>query len=333
MRRHTCSVFGNHSLTVNRPDPPPAFIDVAAAVVRHADGRVLLAERPHGKPWAGYWEFPGGKIEPGEPPLVALARELREELGIELDAATPWITFVYAYPEKHVRLHFFRVSRWHGTPYGREGQRLAWEKPDRPTVSPLLPANDKVLQALNLPPLYAITQAGKLGVEEFMKRLKTALDRGVRLIQVREREMAPEQFARFAQQVVEVAHPYGARVLVNGDAAVANRAGADGVHLPGNQLMRLEAPPVNGIWAASCHDARELERAAALGASFVVLSPVLPTASHPGEPGMGWEKFAGLIRNYPLPVYALGGMKVELLDTAMQHGAHGVSLLSGVWRQ
>jgi len=120
-------------------------------------------------------------------------------------------------------------------------------------------------------------------------------------------------------------------VLVNGDAAVANRAGADGVHLQGNQLMRLEAAP-GKFWAASCHDARELERAAMLGASFVVLSPVLPTASHPGEPGMGWEKFAALIRNYPLPVYALGGMQVELLDTALQHGAHGVALLSGIWR-
>jgi 8-oxo-dGTP diphosphatase len=305
-------------------------MDVAAAIVRDADGRVLLAERPHGKPWAGYWEFPGGKIEPGEEPVAALARELHEELGIESEDAAPWITFVYVYPEKRVRLHFFRVSRWHGTPYGREGQRLAWEKPDALTVNPLLPANERVLSALSLPPVYAITQAGKLGVEEFMVCLKAALERGVRLIQVREREMAPQELFRFARRVVETAHPYGARVLVNGDATVAARAGADGVHLPSRQLMQRAEPP-GAFWAASCHDALELERAAELGASFVVLSPVLPTASHPGEPGMGWEKFAGLIRNYPLPVYALGGMKVELLDTAMRQGAHGVGLLSGIW--
>lgn len=307
------------------------LIDVAAAIVRQTDGRVLLAERPHGKPWAGYWEFPGGKIETGEAPLAALARELHEELGIELDVATPWITFVYDYPEKSVRLHFFRVSRWHGTPYGREGQRLTWEKPEALTVSPLLPANEKVLRALNLPPLYAITQASKYGIEEFMNRLKAALEHGVRLIQVRERAMSSEELARFAQRVVEVAHAYGARVLVNGDATVAKRAGADGVHLQGHQLMQLDVPPPTGIWAASCHDARELERAALLGASFVVLSPVLPTASHPGEPGIGWEQFATLIRAYPLPVYALGGMKSELLDTAMQHGAHGIALLSEAW--
>lgn len=316
---------------MNPADSSRAPIDVAAAIVRQPDGRVLLAERPHGKPWAGYWEFPGGKIEPGEQPLAALARELHEELGIELDAATPWITFEYAYPEKSVRLHFFRVSRWHGTPYGREGQRLTWEKPEALTVSPLLPANEKVLRALNLPPLYAITQASKYGVDKFMNRLKAALEHGVRLIQVREREMSSEELTRFAQRVVEVAHAYGARVLVNGDATVAKRAGADGVHLQGHQMMQLDVPPPTGIWAASCHDARELERAAVLGASFVVLSPVLPTASHPGEPGIGWEQFATLIRDYPLPVYALGGMKSELLDTAMQHGAHGIALLSGAW--
>jgi len=307
------------------------LIDVAAAIVRQADGRVLLAERPQGKPWAGYWEFPGGKIETGEAPLAALARELHEELGIELDASDPWITFTYDYPEKSVRLHFFRVSRWHGTPYGREGQHLAWEKPEALMVSPLLPANERVLRALNLPSLYAITQASQYGIEEFMNRLKAALDGGVRLIQVREREMSSEELTRFTQRVVVLAHPYQARVLVNGDATVAKRAGADGLHLQGHQLMQLEAPPPTDIWAASCHDARELERAAILGASFVVLSPVLPTASHPGEPGIGWEKFAALIYDYPLPVYALGGMKTGLLDTAMQHGAHGIALLSGAW--
>ena len=164
-----------------------------------------------------------------------------------------------------------------------------------------------------------------------MNRLKAALEHGVRLIQVREREMSSEELVRFARRVVDVAHAYGARVLVNGDATVAKRAGADGVHLQGHQLMQLDVPPPTGIWAASCHDARELERAAVLGASFVVLSPVLPTDSHPGEPGIGWEKFAALIHDYPLPVYALGGMKTGMLDTAIQHGAHGIALLSGVW--
>jgi 8-oxo-dGTP diphosphatase len=310
------------------PDP---IIDVAAAVVERADGRVLLAERPAGKPWAGYWEFPGGKIEPGEGVRAALVRELHEELGIELDAADPWLTQVYAYPEKTVRLHFLRVHRWHGEPHGREGQRLAWEDPAAVAVAPLLPANDRILKSLRLPAQYAITAAARYGIEAFLPRLRAALARGLRLVQVRERGLPQDALESFARAVVALAHAHGARVLVNADAGLAQRAGADGVHLPAAQLMGLAAPPPAGLWAASCHDAGELARAAALGADFVVLSPVLPTASHPGEPGIGWERFGALIRDYPLPVYALGGMKPELLATARRHGAHGIALLSGVW--
>lgn len=306
-------------------------INVAVAVVRREDGRVLLAERPRGKDFAGFWEFPGGKFEVGESAKQALARELHEELGVELDAAFSWVTHEYAYPDEIVRLHFYRVLAWHGTPHGREGQRVSWEDPEVVTVGPLLPANDKVLNALCLPPVYAITNAEKYGVAEFMTRLKAALVRGVRLIQVRERGMSPEQLVQFARRVAIMAHDYGAKVLVNGDESLALKAGADGVHLQATQLMRLSPRPAIRLWAASCHDAGELARAAELHADFVVLSPVLPTPTHPDVPGMGWEKFAGLVRDTPLPVYALGGMKLELLDTAMHHGAHGIGLLSGIW--
>jgi 8-oxo-dGTP diphosphatase len=306
-------------------------LDVAVAVLQREDGRVLLAQRPAGKPWEGYWEFPGGKIEPGEAVAQALVRELHEELGVDPDRVYPWVTQEYEYPEKRVRLHFYRVLAWHGQPHGREGQSMSWENPSAVNIGPLLPANDKVLRALSLPLFYAITNAKKYGATEFMQRLKAALEKGVRLVQVREHDMPPEQLESFARRVVELAHEHDARVLINSDEALARRCGADGVHLPGEQLMRLKQRPGTRIWAASCHDAAELAQAARLSADFVVLSPVLPTPTHPDATGMGWEKFAALVKNYPLPVYALGGMKPELLDTAMQHGAHGVSLLSGVW--
>ena len=306
-------------------------LDVAVAVLQREDGRVLLAQRPAGKPWAGYWEFPGGKIEQGEAVERALARELHEELGIDPDRVFPWVTQEYAYPEKKVRLHFYRVLAWHGQLHGREGQDMSWENPVAVNIGPLLPANDKVLRALSLPSFYAITNAKKYGATEFMPRLKVALEKGVRLVQVREHDMPPEQLESFAHHVVALAHEHDARVLINADEALARRCGADGVHLPAAQLMQLKQHPGTKIWAASCHDAAELAQAAALQADFVVLSPVLPTPTHPEAAGMGWEKFAVLVKNYPVPVYALGGMKPELLDTAMRHGAHGVSLLSGIW--
>lgn len=308
---------------------PP--IDVAAAVLTDPTGRVLLACRPPHAAWAGHWEFPGGKFEPGEDGRACLARELHEELGIDVETVFPWITVVYAYPERTVRLHFFRVTRWRGEPHGREGHVLSWQRPEAVRVAPLLPANAPILARLTLPSLYAITQAERHGVDAFLPRLDAALARGVRLIQVREKDLPPERLAAFAGEVVARAHARGARVLVNGDIGLALSVGADGVHLTARQLATLDARPPLALCAASCHDRRELERATVLDCDFVVLSPVLPTASHPEAKGLGWDAFARLVANYPLPVYALGGMKRELLETAMSHGAHGIAMLSGVW--
>jgi 8-oxo-dGTP diphosphatase len=308
------------------------ILDVAAGVIFRDDGRVLLAERPAGKPLAGCWEFPGGKFEHGENPVQALARELHEELGIELDVAHPWITRTHAYPDRRVRLHMHRVMRWHGEPHGREGQQLSWEDPRAVGVSPLLSANDGILQALNLPPLYAITHASKYGRAAFMARLRTALDNGVQLIQVRERGLPPDELAAFAGDVVAVANGYGARVLINGDAGLARETGADGVHLPSQQLLHYRTRPEGlQLLAASCHDREELLRAADLGVDFAVLSPVLPTHSHPGAATLGWVRFMELCLDLPMPVYALGGMRADMLDIAIAHSAHGVALLSGIW--
>lgn len=309
---------------------PPA-VAVVAAVLRRGDGAVLLAERPPGRVAAGFWEFPGGKIEAGESAMQALVREIREELGVEVREAQPWISFVHGPAERRIHLHFQRVTRWDGEPRGCEGQRLAWVDPAAPAVAPLLPANDRMLRALTLPGVYAITDAARYGLAAFMPRLEAALERGVRLIQVRERGLDRAQHLAFVRAVVARARVHGARVLVNGDEALAGEAGADGVHLPAHQLMSAAGAPRIGFWGASCHDEDELARAAELGADFAVLSPVLPTASHPGDPGMGWEAFAARLRGCPLPVYALGGMREDMYDMAARQGAHGIALLRGIW--
>ena len=310
----------------------PPEIRVAVGVIRCTDGRVLLAQRPAGKAMAGYWEFPGGKIEPGETPRDALARELHEELFIDIDNAQPWITRTFHYPHAVAHLELFRVTEWQGEPHGRENQQLSWQDPYRITIEPLLPANHDIMNALRLPLIYAITQAGKLGIEVFMERLQVALQNDVRLVQVREKDMDAATLQRFAEDVVTLCHAHGARVLINSDTGLARDTGADGVHLQTAQFIELDTPPVTGMmWAASCHNREELLKAAELGADFAVLSPVLPTRSHPGAPTLGWEGFADACRQLPMPVFALGGMQTGLLDTALAHNAHGIAMLSGTW--
>lgn len=307
-------------------------LHIAVGVLIRPDGCVLLAERPAGKIMAGYWEFPGGKIETGEAAPEALVRELHEELGITINQAYPWLTRTFHYPHAIAHLHLFRVTGWHGTMHGREQQRLHWQDPYQATVEPLLPANHAIMNCLQLPPLYAITQAGKLGIEPFMEKLQRALQNGVRLVQVREKDMDSGSLAAFTQMVVDHCHHAGARVLVNSNIELARACGADGVHLQTSQFMALQESPVSDLmWAASCHDRNELLQAARLGADFAVLSPVLPTASHPGAPTLGWEGFARASCNLPMPVYALGGMRTDMADVAGTYNAHGIALLSGVW--
>src|SRR5438094_8690691 len=142
-----------------------APVDVAVAVLIRSDGAALLAQRPQTKVYSGYWEFPGGKIEPGEPVPEALKREVREELGIEVGGAYPWITRVFVYPHAKVRLHFYRVYAWRGEPRAVEHQAIAWQRPDAIELDPLLPANGPVIRSLMLPSEYALTHAAALRVE------------------------------------------------------------------------------------------------------------------------------------------------------------------------
>jgi len=310
-----------------------AVLRVAVAVMQRRDGSVLLAQRLPGTPYAGYWEFPGGKLEPGESAHDALRRELGEELGIEVTRATPWLTQRYVYPHADVELAFFRVSAWRGEAHGRDGQAIAWQRPDDIRVEPLLPANGTVLQALRLPPVYAVSMAEDLGEDAFIERLAVALDGGLRLIQLREKTMAERRFDAFASRVVALARPHGARVLVNADAATAARLRCDGVHWTSARLASARERSPGMLCAASCHDAGELARAAELGVDFVVLGPVKRTPSHP-EPQaapLGWPRFAELVRATSLPVYAIGGLGYGDLDMAQESGAHGVALRRAAW--
>lgn len=307
------------------------IVEVAAAVLQRPDGAFLLARRPPDKIWAGYWEFPGGKIEPGETAHHALVRELREELGIEVGTAYPWITRVFTYPHATVRLHFFRVTAWTGELHPHEGQLFSWQLPGNTGVAPVLPANEPVLRALELPPLYAISNAAELGADAFLRRLEVALDNGLRLLQLREKNFAQNELRELAQRVVALAHARGARVLLNGDMGLAQEIGADGVHLSAAQLAEFKERPAVDWCAASCHNAGELRLAETLGCDFALLSPVLPTQSHPGAPHLGWEQFAAIAAGSSIPVYALGGLNHGDMQTAWQRGAQGIALLRQAW--
>lgn len=305
--------------------------DVAVAVITRPDGSFLMARRPAGKPYAGYWEFPGGKVEPDETVEDALVREIREELGIEVTRAYPWVTQIFTYPHATVKLHFYRVLAWQGEPHPHEGQTFAWQHATNVDVEPILPANGPILRGLSLPSVMGVTQAAALGEEVFLARLEIALQRGLRLIQVREKNWTEERQLRFAQAVADKAHAYGARVFLNAEVELARAAAVDGVHLSAQRLLQLQHKPADLWCGASCHDVQELAHAAELQLDYVVLGPVLPTASHPGAATLGWTKMRSFTRDYPLPIFFIGGMQEASLEQAWHHGAHGIAMLRGAW--
>lgn len=307
-------------------------VDVAAGVLIRADGKVLLAQRPDRKVYAGFWEFPGGKVEAGETTRVALDRELDEELAIKVERAYPWLTQTFTYPHATVRIHFFRVTAWQGELVAREHQAFDWQAPDHMTLAPMLPANTPILRALELAHEYAMSDVAGMGEAAFLQALERRLRGGLKVVELNERGLTREALRALGGRVLALCRTHRARLLVNSDVQVAHEIGADGVHLSPSQLAAIDERPPFAWVAASCGDALELAKAASLALDFVVVGPVLravsttvPTASTVPAVPMGWAGFSALIDRYPLPVFAAGGLTRADLDSAWSAGAHGVA--------
>ena len=307
-------------------------IEVVAAVLRDPQGRVLIADRPAGKPWEGYWEFPGGKLEMGEAQGAALKRELREELGISVEGAYRLFSFSHRYPERLVRLHVWRVTRWQGTPASHEGQTLAWHGLDALQRVQLLPADQPILNAIRLPPLMLVTPPPDNDGEQFLQDLERSLEAGVDWVLFRAPRLDAPMHAEVAAKVVSACHTSGAYVSLHGDAGLAARLGADGVHLGGRDLATYRGRVQGLRLGVSCHSPEEIHAALKLEPDYLVLGPVRETASHPGAPSLGWEKFRELAAASPVPVYAIGGLSRVDLATARDHGGHGVAAIRALWK-
>ncbi len=307
-------------------------IEVAAAVMTRPDGRFLLGQRAPGTFYPGFWEFPGGKVEPGEDARAALVRELDEELGIRVAACWPWLVREFDYEHAHVRLNFFEVPAWAGDVNDHVHSALSWQRADALSVFPMLPANAPVLKALRLPRRMGVTQAASLGVAEQLRRLDAALADGLGIVQIREPSLDAAQREALVKAALPRCRSAGALLLVNGDLALARRCGVDGVHLPARQLATLTARPDFEWVGASCHSRDELRAAAALDVDYALLGQVAATPSHPGETPLGWPGFSALAAGLPMPVMAIGGLGRGDMSVARAAGAHGIAAIRDAWQ-
>jgi len=308
------------------------WIHVVAGVLRDAQGNILLAQRPVDKHLGGLWEFPGGKCEVNESAVDALSRELHEELGIAETSSRPLIQVRHDYGDKKIFLDVYLVTDWQGEPVGKEGQPLAWVSQNEMEQYDMPAADEPIIKALKLPTRYLITPPD-LSVTEVLDQLKVNLEKGERLFQWRLFGLNADDWSETLAQANALAASYDASIMVNASVDDQKTYQLTSWHLNSRQLRELNERPGGIVMlSASCHNEIDLQQAEKLGVDFCVLSPVLPTRSHPDATPLGWAVFKDLVKKVNVPVYALGGMSPKQEAKALESGAQGVAGIRGLWR-
>ncbi|HEB55539.1 MAG TPA: Nudix family hydrolase [Gammaproteobacteria bacterium] len=305
---------------------------VAVGAIFNNVGEVLISQRAKNCHQGGLWEFPGGKLEQGESAQAALVRELEEELGIQVQQCRQLIRVQHDYVDRQVLLDVWKVTHFDGTASSREGQPLCWINPASLDERVFPAADVAIIKRLQLPHEYLITGAYK-GPADFSQRLQTALDRGIRLLQLRAAPDDVDDYALLVKNALEQCRPYGAKLLLNISVTEFAEHKADGLHLNSSRLMACDQRPVgeDKYLSASVHNEMELAQANRIGVDFIMLSPVLPTQSHPGAATLGWDGFQALVNKSHSPVFALGGMDASHLELAREKGAQGIAAITAFW--
>ncbi len=286
---------------------------VAVGIVQNDQGQVLFTQRPAGKPYAGWWEFPGGKIELGETVALALARELREELGIQILECHAWLTQRYVYPHAHVQLQFCHVRGYSGQLQSLEGQAFAWGTVQRPPL-PFLPAALPVLKSMQLPTVLHFTAASAAGFELWQAKL-AALDHGTVIVAQPESDTVLIQSVLDACLQWKAAQPERRRVIVGSCHPQAWWGLADGVHYTANDLAQLTHRPSHLWVGASASDPELIKQAAKLGCNYLTV-----------DEHSGWGGLGEVLSQCQVAAYARGTFSDQHLPLAQAAGAAGIAV-------
>jgi 8-oxo-dGTP diphosphatase len=306
---------------------------VAVGILKDSDGKYLLGKRLDSQSWAGWWEFPGGKLESNENPSEALKREIYEELGVSINKYRQWITRRVIEKNKITILYFFLITSWTGIVEGMEGQKLQWVDFKTYNATKVLPPNQVIHHALknDLPEIYAITNFQEISSDYFFQALKRQVHKGLRLIQIREKNLTVTELEALITRIKIILKHTNVRILINSSISLAYKYQLDGVHLNSKQLYELKYFPKDLLVGVSCHSAKDLEVAEEKNVDFAVLGSVKETLTHPNFKPIGWEKFNKLVDNSNIPIYSIGGMTNNDIPSSFDFGAIGIASQRAIW--
>jgi len=314
--------------------PHSSRVHVAVGVILNTKNQVLISKRHDHLHQGGLWEFPGGKVEKEESVETALQRELLEELNIKPIELRPLISVPHDYNDKQVYLDVYKVTAFTGIPVSSDQQELQWVD-IADLYNYIFPAaNAAIVSALMLPDNCVITGAIE-SVESCKLKVQVAVARSIGLIQLRQKEMPDVDYLALSNELLDITQSSKTRIILNSSLELFMQTNADGLHFTGQRLRDCKQRPIaaDKLFSVSTHTLEELEHAVNIGADFAMLSPVLPTQSHPGKPALGWETFNDIVRQISIPVYALGGMKPEYIKQAWNHGGQGIAAISALWNE
>ena len=298
-------------------------ISIVIGIIKNIDGEIFISRRHDNLHQGGLWEFAGGKVENGETLERALARELKEEIGIDVISAKPLIQLQHDYSDRLVKLHVFEILEFRGEPTSLLNQESVWMKISDLDNYEFPAANRAILNTLKLPNYYAILN------DDSLLELQHLLSQNIKLIQARLKNLTESQAREFLEMALPLCQKNGAILLVNSGVKNVFEMPKNGVHLTSFDLLNTKQRPENLTWlSASCHNLEELKHAEKIGVDFVVIAPILKTATHPETEPLGWDIFSEFVLEANLPVYALGGLQKSDLETAKNLGAQGISGIS-----
>ena len=290
-------------------------IDVVAAVMRRADGRILISQRKQDSAHGGLWEFPGGKREAAESRFDALARELNEELAIDVLEALPLIRFDHRYPSQTINLDVWEVSAWRGRARGAEGQRICWEHPERLHGYAFPAANTTVVNAANLPRIawvIALSDADSTTLSR-LNRASSFLTQTAAavIVDTPPATRSPEQAA---SRIEEMRAALTCRLLV--DAGSFSRETLRGVAAKSDAGQMLRC--------ARVANRADIARAQGDGDDCILLD--MPGESPTGSGAGDWQTIADLVSRTKLPVFARGYFHPTDCAAAIRAGCQGIAV-------